>query len=51
MCIGINYYEDQCNSIELQAIELSVACVCMGVCLYMHVCACVCVVRVLWGYV
>ena len=27
MCIGINYYEDQCNSIELQAIELSGACV------------------------
>ena len=34
VCISINYYEDQCNSIELQAIELLGACV--------HVCMCVC---------
>ena len=24
MCNGINYYEDRCNSIELQAIEIKV---------------------------
>jgi len=36
MCISIIYVEDQCNSIKLQAIELSGACV--SVC-------------VLWGYV
>ena len=27
VCIGLNYYKDQCNSIELEAIELSGACV------------------------
>jgi hypothetical protein len=37
--IGINYYEDQCNSIELQVIELSSTCV--------RVCVCVCVLC--WG--
>jgi hypothetical protein len=31
--IGINYYEDQCNSIELQTIEL------LGVCAGVCVCA------------
>jgi hypothetical protein len=35
--IGINYYEDQCNSIELQTIELSGVCACVCV----HMCACV----------
>ena len=41
VCFGLNYYEDRCNSIELQAIELSGACVCMC----MRVCVlCVCVV-------
>jgi hypothetical protein len=41
--IGINYYEDQCNSIELQTIELSG--VCAGVCVRTCVCyvLCVCV--------
>jgi hypothetical protein len=41
--IGINYYEDRCNLIELQAIELSSTCV--------RVCAraCVCVVCLCWG--
>ena len=29
MCIGINYDEDQCNLIELQAIELWGVCVCV----------------------
>jgi hypothetical protein len=37
MWIGINYYENQCNSIELQAIELS------GVCVHAGECACMCV--------
>ena len=46
VCIGLNYYKDQCNSIELQAIELSVSCVCACVCLHMYVCASVCVVGV-----
>jgi hypothetical protein len=40
--IGINYYEDQCNSIELQAIELSG--VCAGMCVGVRVMCCVC-----WG--
>ena len=29
VCIGINYDEDQCNLIELQAIELWGVCVCV----------------------
>jgi hypothetical protein len=37
--IGINCYEDQCNSIELQTIELSGVCACVRA----HVCVCVCV--------
>jgi hypothetical protein len=37
--VGISYYEDQCNSIELQAIELSSTCVRV----YVHVCVCMCV--------
>jgi hypothetical protein len=44
MCIGINYDEDQCKSIVLQAIKLSGGCVCGCVCVHVHVC-------VLWGYV
>jgi hypothetical protein len=31
MWIGINYYKDQCNSIKLQAIELSGVCACVRV--------------------
>ena len=56
MCNGINYYEDRCNSIELQAIELLGACVhvCTRacVCVCVRVCGLVClyVVCVLWGY-
>jgi hypothetical protein len=42
--IGINYYEDQCNSIELQAIELSSTFVRGCVCVRASVCACVCCV-------
>jgi hypothetical protein len=38
--IGINYCEDQCNSIELQAIELSGVCVRVCVCVRAHVCMC-----------
>ena len=49
LCIGLNYYKDQCNSIELEAIELSGACA--HVCVCARVCACVCCVCVLWGYV
>ena len=49
VCIGLNYYKDQCNSIELEAIELSGACA--HVCVCARVCACVCCVCVLWGYV
>jgi hypothetical protein len=45
--VGISYYEDQCNSIELQAIELSSTCVCACVCVHMCVRACVCCVFVL----
>jgi hypothetical protein len=41
--IGISYYEDQCNSIELQAIELLGVCVCAGLCVCVCVRACVCV--------
>jgi hypothetical protein len=42
--IGINYYEDQCNSLELQGIELS------GVCVRVCVRTCVCVMCcVCWG--
>ena len=41
VCISINYYEDQCNSIELQAIELLVTCVCA--CVFVYVCVCICV--------
>jgi hypothetical protein len=45
--IHINYYEDQCNSIELQAIELSstcvrvCACACVSVSVHTRVCVCV----------
>jgi hypothetical protein len=42
--IGINYYEDQCNSIELQAIELSSMFVRVCVCARAQVCVHVCVV-------
>jgi hypothetical protein len=42
VCIGIIYDEDQCNSIELQGIEL------LGVCMRVCVVCCVCV---LWTYV
>jgi hypothetical protein len=46
--IGINYYEDKCNSMELQAIELSSTCV--RVCVCAHVCVCVlCVACLCWG--
>ena len=50
MRIGINYFEDKCNSIELQAIELlgvSVrVCARMCVCLCAYVCVFVCCVFV-----
>jgi hypothetical protein len=38
--IGINYYEDQCNSIELEAIELSVVCVRARTCVCVMCCVC-----------
>jgi len=41
MCTGINYDEDQCNSIELQAIDLSS--VCVHACVRAGMCVCVCV--------
>jgi len=44
MCIGINYDEDQCNSIELQANELSGVCAHASMRLFVCVCVCVCVV-------
>jgi hypothetical protein len=48
--IGINYYEEQCNSIELQAIELSSMCVCACVCVRVRMCVCVlCVACLCWG--
>jgi hypothetical protein len=55
MWIGINYYEDQRNSIELQAIELSgvfagvcvCVCACVRSCVYVHMCMCY-VLCVLW---
>ena len=46
VCISINYYEDKCNLIELQAIELLARCVCARACVCVHVCVCVCVVGV-----
>ena len=43
--IGINYYKNKYNSIELQDIELLGACACA--CVFV----CVCFVRMLWQYV
>jgi len=47
VCIGLNYYKDQCNSIELEAIKLLGACVHICVCVHMCVfVCCVCIVGV-----
>ena len=43
------YDEDQCNSIKLQAIELSGACVSVCVCVCVCVCVFVCVLCVCCG--
>jgi hypothetical protein len=52
MWIGINYYEDQCNSIELHAIEISgvcvQVCVCARACACMHVCYVLCVLGTMY---